>query len=53
MTPKTLSELHTEFLEIEKRFKATTTVSEQMAILRQMEQIVHEMEVLIQKSESA
>jgi len=52
MTPRTFSELHAEFLEIEKRFKAARTVSEQMAILREMEKIVNEMEVIIQKTES-
>jgi len=52
MTPKTVSELQAEFLERDKKFKAARTVGEQMAIFRDMERIVHEMEVLMQEAES-
>jgi len=50
---KTFAELHSEFLETDKKFKAARTVSEQMGFLREMERLVHEMEVLIQQAESS
>lgn len=53
MTPKTFSDLRAEFVEADKRFAAAQTVGEKMAMLREMERIVHEMEVLIEEAESA
>ena len=53
MTPKTFDELQAEFLETDKKFKAARTLGEQMAMLREMERIVREMEDLIQNEESA
>ena len=53
MTLKTFAELHAEFLETDKRFKAARTINEQKAILAKMERIIREMEVLIDNGESA
>jgi len=53
MTHKTFSELRAEFLETDRRFKAARTLAEKMPLLREMERIVHEMEVVIQDAESA
>ena len=52
MTLKTFAELHAEFLETDKRFKAARTINEQKAILAKMERIIREMEVLIDNAES-
>jgi hypothetical protein len=52
MTLKTFAELHAEFLKTDNRFRAARTVGEQMAISRELERIVREMEVVIRNEES-
>lgn len=53
MTLKTFAELHAEFLKTDNKFKAARTVAEQMAILRELERIVREMELVISKNEGS
>jgi hypothetical protein len=49
---ESVAKLHSEFVETDKRFRAARTFEEQRALLDKMEQILREMEVLIESSES-